>query len=417
MDVAVDGSRALAVHDEECPDIGPICEVRAEPPQQHHTVLWLWEARVLAEWGVAPEWAINGVLPVRLVQTRTTYTDLAGNPIVLDYQNIHHRNETLAGLGDPQLWVHHGAKLGGFALAERLGISIPLGQVQPNPYLLGEEGLPHEHIQFGTGTFDPLLGLDASRGFGPVSVAAFAQAQLPLYRDRFGYQAGARVLAGVEVSSGLGLHGPSFRLGATGVSESPERWDGVAPTEDGNQGRTDLFAGIGVTVPFARDWSASVDVRSRVWGQVVGAQLDLPLVVEVSIGRLFHFDDGSDEHEAAPMPRLAVADVEDVVRNGEAAPLDAVEGKWTVFDFWAPWCDACHALDARLRTLAAEDGRVALRRVNIVDFDSPIARQELSGVSVLPHVRLLRPDGTVAFEASGTPEELLAQIERALGHR
>jgi thiol-disulfide isomerase/thioredoxin len=362
---------------------------------------------VLAEYGLLPNLAIQGVVPFGLVQTRTKYTDLADNPITLTYPSIHHRNETLVGPRDPQLLLHHGMKLWGFDVSERLGASLPLGRVVPNPYELGAEGLPHEHIQFGTGTVDPLLGLDLSRDLGRFSLAAFAFAQVPLYRDRYGYQAGTRVLGGLVASSGLGLNGPSFRLSATGVQEFPERWDGVIPLTDGNQGRTDLFIGPGVTMPFATDWSVSLDLRFRAYGNVVGAQLDLPLVAEVSVGRLFHLEKGREELSA---PISSAADIDDAVTAGEVAPLTGVAGKWTVYDFWAPWCEACKGLTSELSRLAAEDPLLAVRRVNIEDFDSPIAVKELPGVSVLPHVRVVAPDGRTVWEGSGAPDELLVQL-------
>jgi hypothetical protein len=52
--------------------------------------------------------------------------------------------------------------------------------------------------------------------------------------------------------------------------------------------------------------------------------------------------------------------------------------------------------------------------VNVVDFDSPIARQELPGVSALPHIRVVGEDGRTLFEASGTPEQLLEAVDRYL---
>lgn len=411
LDVAADGSRALAVHDTECPELGPICAVRDEPPQQHHTVLWIWEARILAEYGLAAHWALDAVVPIRLMQTRTSYTDLSGNPIVLDYENIHHRNETLAGLGDPQLWIHHGRVVGGFALSQRLGVSLPVGKIEPDPEVLGELGIPHEHFQFGTGTADPLIGLDASRDLGPVSLAAFAQGQVPLYAGRYGYQAGARLLGGLEAQRQVGPI--TARLGATLSRELPERWNGVVPLDDGNQGRTDLFIGAGATVPVGNDWSITVDVRARAWGHVVGAQLDLPVIAEVSFGRLVHFDSGTEGSEEV----AEEGDVREVVTAGEAAALVPESGRWTVFDFWAPWCEACKRVDAELRALAAKDARVAVRRVNIVDFDSPIARQELPGVDVLPHLRVVGPDGKVRLEQSGTADELLGRVNQLLGPR
>jgi hypothetical protein len=230
LDLDVAFSHADTEHQSSCPDIGPICQVRAEPPQEHHTSLWLTEVRLLGEYGIAEHFALQGLLPLRIIGTKTTYTDLAGTPIQLDYESIHHHNEALIGLGDAQLLLHGGSAFGAFRLGGRAGISFPIGKVQDNPFKLGELGLPHEHIEFGTGTFDPVLGLDVARDFAGWSLAAFGYTQVPLYQGPKGYQAGARVAGGITGSSSLGLTGPTFRLGVVALHEFPERWDGVVPT-------------------------------------------------------------------------------------------------------------------------------------------------------------------------------------------
>ncbi len=402
------GTRAQSAHDAQCPDIGPVCAVREEPAQQHHTTLWLTEARVLGELGLSKNFALQGVVPVRLISTTTLFTNLAGSPVVLDYENLHHRDETLAGLGDVQLLLHAAVRLGDFRLSGRAGLSFPTGNVSPNPFVLGAAGLAHQHLRFGTGTFDPILGADLTRPLGPVTLGAYFQTQLPLYQGPRGLQAGTRLAGGLVASSGFGLDGPVFRLSTALTQEFAERWDGEVPHEDGNQGRTDFYVGPGLTWTFARDWSVSADVRIRAWGQTVNAQLSMPVVLELSIGRLFHFERGG--HEDAPGSNAA--DVEDVVRGGELAPLGPVAGKWTVFDFWAPWCDACKVLERELRELGPD---VAIRRVNIVDFDSPIALRELPGVSVLPRLRLVSPAGVVVFEASGEVDGLMERVRDAVG--
>ncbi len=377
----------------------------------HHTALWLTDARLLAEFGLRPKLALQAVLPFRVVNTGTRFTDLWGQPITLDYPSIHHHDETLTGLGDAQLFVHGALALGDYRFGVRAGASLPTGRVVPDPYKLAEEGLSHQHIQFGTGTFDPVLSLDLAKPFSGWSLAGFAQAQLPLYRGRTGYQAGARVVGGLVGITGFGLTGPAFRLGVTLAHETAERWQGVVPTEDVNQGRTDLFAGPGMTIPFLQDWSMSVDVRARVFGYTVNAQLNMPVIVSVSIGRLLHLENGFDE---APVEASSTAGVTEAVSAGEATPLTNVEGKWTVFDFWAPWCDACRVLDGSLRSLAASDSSVAIRKVNIVDFDSPIALRELPGVSVLPHVRVVAPDGSVVLEESGPADKVLDDVKSTI---
>ncbi len=369
---------------------------------------------MLAEYGLAPNLAVQAVLPLRLLQTRTTYSDLAGDPITLDYPNIHHRNETLVGFADAQLFLHSGGRLLGLDVSGRAGVSLPLGKIESNPFALEDLGLPHEHIQFGTGTFDPLIGLDVAKNFGGWSLAGFAQAQTSLYANRFGYQAGARTLGGAVGSTTL-LEIP-LRVGATFVHEFPERWNGRVPSEDGNLGRSDLFLGPGATLPFGSDYSLSIDVRARVWGAVAGAQFDMPVVVSLSVGRLFHLENIRSEKEEAESANER-GDVEVLVREGEAAPLEPVPEKWTLFDFWAPWCEACKQLGAQLEDLAAENDSIAVRKINIVDFDSAIAKRELPGVELLPHVRLLAPDRSVFFESSGTPTELMARIRDATTKR
>jgi hypothetical protein len=365
------------------------------------------ELRLLAEYGLTERIALQVAVPFRIVDTRTRYTDLDGDPIQLDYESIHHRDETLARLGDVQLLAHAATARAGFALGGRAGVSVPTGIVHENPYRLGAEGRSHEHIQFGTGTIDPVAAVDLGRTRGPWSVSGFGQAQLVVAEGRRGFQAGSRFLGGLTGSRATAVG--AVRLGLTVAHERPERWDGRVPEEDGNRGRTDLFVGPGITIPFAVDYSASVDVGIRVYGHAVGAQLDMPVVVSLSLGRLVHLERGPHVEPLPASPSTA-ADLADAVLEGEAAPLVPVAGKWTIFDFWATWCEACGTLDRRLRDYVAGRPDVALRRVNIVDLGSPIARRELGGVTTLPHVRLIGPDGRQVWEASGTPAELIEGI-------
>ena len=414
VDLELDGSWGQSSHDEECPEIGPICNLRDEPPQQHHTDLVSLQARLFAEVGVRPNLALQAQLPFRLVGTWTRYTDLSGNPITLDYENIHHRDGVRAGLGDVKLATHFGWSAAGLNGGVALGLSLPTGVVHQNPDRLEGLGLPHEHLQFGTGTVDPTLSLDLGKTFSLWSLAAFGSAQVPLYPGDQGYQAGAMLTLGVSASSHLGWKGPLFRLALFGYGETPERWDDQVPLEDGNRGRVDLYLGPGVTFDLGKDWTLSVDARFRLAGLVVGAQLAMPVVLSVSLGTLFHFE-SADEEEHLHGGGEEVADIADLVTAGEAAPLEPVAGKWTVFDFHAPWCEACKSLDVALRNRArAWTKELAVRRVNIVDFDSPIARHELPGVGVLPRIRVVNPKGQVVFEASGSPDELLQRLDAQL---
>ena len=77
----------------------------------------------------------------------------------------------------------------------------------------------------------------------------------------------------------------------------------------------------------------------------------------------------------------AGADMVELNKDGAAVgPLDKlrVPGKFTVFDVYADWCGPCRDVDERLRKIVAKRPDVAVRKLNVVDFDSPLA-VELGG--------------------------------------
>jgi hypothetical protein len=368
----------------------------------------------LAEFGVKSDFAVQASVPLRLIGTWTRYTDVYSGQPLEGYTEIHHRDGFLGGFGDIRLATHFGWRGLGFNGGITMGMSLPTGRVTENPYRLGDAGLPHQHIQFGTGTVDPIASLDIGRTFGPVSLALFVNGQFPLYKGERGFQAGISGTVGLSAASKLGLSGPLFRLAVLTYGELPERWDDQVPLEDGNQGRFDLYLGPGVTFDLGKDWTLSFDARVRLVGYTAGAQLTMPVVLSASIGTLFHLETDVEEMHA-PIVGTPVPDVADVVTDGEIAPLVPVAGKWTVFDFHAHWCEACRTLDHGLKNRAkAWLDQLAVRRVNIVGFDSPIAKQEIPAVTMLPHIRVVSPKGDVVFEQSGPPEELLEKLDALL---
>ncbi len=76
-------------------------------------------------------------------------------------------------------------------------------------------------------------------------------------------------------------------------------------------------------------------------------------------------------------------------------PLDKhrVPGKYTVFDFFADWCAPCRLVDARLREILKRRADVAVRKLDIVDFDSPLAHELGPDFDALPYLVVLDPKG------------------------
>lgn len=86
-----------------------------------------------------------------------------------------------------------------------------------------------------------------------------------------------------------------------------------------------------------------------------------------------------------------------LTRDGSAVgALDSlrVAGKFTVFDVYADWCMPCRAVDESLHKLIDGRSDVAIRRLNVVSFTSPLAKELGGRLSQLPYVVVYRPDGS-----------------------
>ena len=88
-------------------------------------------------------------------------------------------------------------------------------------------------------------------------------------------------------------------------------------------------------------------------------------------------------------------DVEWLSRAGEDFDLKAgvVPGKVTVFDFYAVWCGPCREIDEEMHSILESSSDVALRKINVVDWSSPVAAHYLKRVSALPYVVVYGADG------------------------
>ena len=107
----------------------------------------------------------------------------------------------------------------------------------------------------------------------------------------------------------------------------------------------------------------------------------------------------------------ADADVS-IITHGDKVELGAhaVPGKYTVFDFYAVWCPPCRALGPALEKLASRNpDRLAIRKVDIVDWTMPVAQQY--GVEELPYLVLFDAGGRKVAEG----EKVFDELERLFG--
>jgi thiol-disulfide isomerase/thioredoxin len=407
----------------------------------HDQALLISEARLSLDAGITRRFGASVMVPVRAIGSSIRYLDEAGAEVQLVAPDIHHRNETVSGIGDPMLLGSVSGSLAGWRLTARAGLTIPLGRTEEDPFALGDMGLRHQHIQMGTGTVNPIAAAEAARSWGRWRFGAFALAQQVLYANSRGYQAGDRYAGGVALRYRLGARW-NVRAGLDAIGETAERWNGMTYQDDGNRGRFDLIAGAGASWAVTSQIGLDLALKIPAITYAVGGQLDMPAIVELGASWSFggskaragggehahgehehgehahehahgehaHGEHAHGEHGKPGTPALDTTglDVVDIGQPGEPLELVPVPGKVTIFDFWATWCAPCKVLEPELLAIArAHPGVVAIRRIDATDWDIPMVARHLAPKGFgLPHLKIYDPSGRMVLERSSSAGKL-----------
>jgi len=248
-------------------------------PYWHDQHLIVAELSAHAVRGLAPGMALSVTVPLRYVRDRIRFRDLAGQPYVPPFPDTHHRNETLLRPGDVSLALPLSRPVGAWTIGVSPGLSLPTGRTEANPFELGRLGLPHQHIQFGTGTFDPLLGISALRTAGALTWIASADARWSLYANAHEYQAGDRF--GLRLDAGRTLSAWNAHAGLAFAHERAEHWNGRIE-EEGNLGRTDLDLVVGAGRPLGASGTWTLNAQIPMVSRSTGSQVRYPVIVSMT---------------------------------------------------------------------------------------------------------------------------------------
>lgn len=107
-------------------------------------------------------------------------------------------------------------------------------------------------------------------------------------------------------------------------------------------------------------------------------------------------------------PITSLSLLSDMQRNSEELAVIGRNGRPTVVDFWAPWCENCKASAPTLSAIEAE----YKSQVNFILINGDLAENweliERFGVDAIPHLALLDSDGTVETALIGPiPKSIL----------
>lgn len=92
---------------------------------------------------------------------------------------------------------------------------------------------------------------------------------------------------------------------------------------------------------------------------------------------------------------------------GRGAQVDITRhlalGNVTIVDFYADWCGPCKQISPTLEQWAKTDPEIALRKIDIVDWTSPVAKQH--NITSIPHINIYNRAGKLVGTVNGVNAE------------
>lgn len=203
--------------------------------------------------------------------------------------SAHHRTDTYEGFSDLEVsvgWRKTSFLLEGLVFRFSLGVTIPVGNTEDDPLAAGDAGLEHLHVQFGNGTFDPLVdfyfGLPLNER---LAVSLFGRGRFPLYENDQGYLGSPEGTLAPRITW-LPHKRLSFSAGITGSYYGYSEWSN---RRDPNSGQFGLNASLGVGVKVTDQLIASFNAQLPLYTKTFSGEdsLDPAPTLSLSAGWTF----------------------------------------------------------------------------------------------------------------------------------
>ncbi len=257
------------------------------PEHRHHVEMSTYRIDVGLQYLLNHQWTLRANVPYA-IKNQDAHVEFFSSvsaedeQAILDNGDIHHRNETYVGFSDLDLLL--GYRISGLfktddILFARLGTTIPIGKTEENPWKLGDAGMRHLHIQFGTGTFNPIANLEYSLPlYRGMALTASGRGTFPVYENSKTYR------GPVELTYTIGVRYRPFRwLSVTGnylgFYQASAAWAGE---RDINTGLRYSVAALGIALAMPNEISVSANVMLPLTQATLYAEGDA-----IKIGSLF----------------------------------------------------------------------------------------------------------------------------------
>ncbi len=156
----------------------------------------------------------------------------------------------------------------------------------------------------------------------------------------------------------------------------------------------------------------SKNARVRSGGSVTREQIREALA---TLGFEARFGIESLDSDPLPEEIRAGLDIQTVSHGEKIRVKDHLApGKVTIFDYYADWCGPCHLLSPKLERLVLKYENVALRKVDLADFESKAALQATREFRMpgLPFTTVFNERGKLLGQINGNLIEEIEAIVR-----
>ncbi len=229
-------------------------------------------------YGITDLLSVGIEFPIKYVQTAVTFTGSDGIALT-DFESIHHRDEILFGTGDLALLLKtsmHRFLPNNVSLNFHWGITLPLGEIEKDPFELGSRGLAHQHIQFGTGTINPTTGYILDYEILGLDIINWMNFNTSIYKNKQGFRGGSKTHSGLGILHSLATKNWRFLFQPEFYHESPDKWGNQQAR---NSGRTDIIMTGGFKYQWNSAWTLNLSLKAPVYRKTNGGQLETPLVI------------------------------------------------------------------------------------------------------------------------------------------
>jgi hypothetical protein len=222
------------------------------------------------------------------VQAAATVPDITRTAVLRHPAGPVNYRENFRGIGDTSLLGWYRLRpIGGWNIVANLGASLPTGKTEQPRFRAELEGgnlVPMSRLQRGSGTLDPLFGVNIDRRVARGTIFSSIAARTPVTENEYGLRTGASWEVNGGWATGLGHH-RIIGFGRLGWLHREQDVFNTTPVLVG--GGEWLYLTPGVAVQVGKGINVQAEIKVPIYRALKNTQLDSRAIFQFGVSRAF----------------------------------------------------------------------------------------------------------------------------------